>query len=135
MPGRPTVKRPAKRRARRKPADEAKTQLRRHVVDAAYLQKPAHLRTREERSDAGKALRVTCPRESQAGFNPTRSAPTRSNADRVQRGRVERLVPIRYGRMLASPFAFFRGAAAIMAADLARRRPPASGSRPAVTAI
>jgi hypothetical protein len=34
-------------------------------------------------------------------------------------GRIERLVPIRYGRMLASPFAFYRGAAAIMAADLA----------------
>ena len=35
------------------------------------------------------------------------------------KGRVERLVPIRYGRMVASPFAFFRGTAGIMAADLA----------------
>ena len=35
-------------------------------------------------------------------------------------GRVARLVPIRYGRMVQSPFAFFRGAAAVMAADLAR---------------
>ena len=34
-------------------------------------------------------------------------------------GRVERLVPLRYGRMLASPFAFYRGSAAIQAHDLA----------------
>ena len=34
--------------------------------------------------------------------------------------RVPELVPIRYGRMLASPFTFYRGAAAVMAADLAR---------------
>jgi uncharacterized protein (DUF2252 family) len=36
-------------------------------------------------------------------------------------GRIPRLLPIKYGRMAASPFAFFRGAVAIMAADLARR--------------
>ena len=44
--------------------------------------------------------------------------------------RAARLVPIRYGRMLASPFAFFRGAAAIMAADLAST--PRLGLRRAV---
>jgi len=58
--GKPSAKgarRPSKRTAGRpvEPADEAKTRLHRHVVDAAYLQKPAHLRTREERGDAGKA--------------------------------------------------------------------------------
>ena len=61
-PGKPTAKRPAKRSAKRpakrsaksKPDEVDKTRLQRHVVDAAYLQKPAHLRTREERSDAGK---------------------------------------------------------------------------------
>ena len=99
---------------------EPKQRLTRHVVDAAYLDKPAHLRTRQERLDAGKALRVSCPRESHAGFAPA--------ADRVDPiellerssvGRIPHLVPIRYGRMLASPFAFYRGAAAIMAADLA----------------
>jgi uncharacterized protein (DUF2252 family) len=41
------------------------------------------------------------------------------------KGRIEHLVPIRYGRMLANPFAFYRGSACVMAADLAR--PPASG--------
>jgi hypothetical protein len=39
--------------------------------------------------------------------------------ERQARTRIPELVPIRYGRMLASPFAFFRGLAAIMAADLA----------------
>jgi len=38
------------------------------------------------------------------------------------RSRVPELVPIRYGRMLLSPFAFFRGAAYVMASDLAQRR-------------
>jgi hypothetical protein len=36
------------------------------------------------------------------------------------RGRIEHLVPIRYGRMLTNPFAFYRGSAAVMAADLSR---------------
>ena len=54
---------------------------------------------------------------------PTRS---RSSSGRQAR-RVPELVPIRYGRMSASPFAFYRGAAAVMAADLATT--PASGLR------
>ena len=46
--------------------------------------------------------------------------------------RVPELVPIRYGRMLTSPFAFYRGAAAVMAADLADtpdQRPPRAALR------
>ena len=39
-------------------------------------------------------------------------------------GRVPELMPIRHGRMLASPFTFYRGAALVMAADLARRPRP-----------
>jgi uncharacterized protein (DUF2252 family) len=46
---------------------------------------------------------------------------------RSSKGRLPQLIPIRYGRMMQSPFAFYRGAAAIMAADLART--PASGIR------
>ena len=96
-----------------------KVQLHRHVVNAAYMQRAAHLRTRQERADAGKALRITCPREAQAGFkgSPGRPDPIDLLIESSE-GRIEHLVPIRYGRMLASPFAFFRGAAAIMAADL-----------------
>ena len=101
------------------PRAEEKRQIHRHVVNAAYMHKAAHLRTRQERSDAGKALRVTHPREAQAGF---KAAPDRPDPIGLliesSRGRIEHLVPIRYGRMLASPFAFYRGAAAIMAADL-----------------
>jgi len=74
----------------------------------------------EERLAAGKALRTTVPRGSHAGWR----AP-RGRADPIEvliesdKGRTRRLIPIRYGRMLPSPFTFYRGAAAIMAADLA----------------
>ena len=68
----------------------------------------------------GKAARGAAPRKSHAAYEP---APDRSDPvellERQARTRVAELVPIRYGRMLASPFAFYRGAAAIMAADLA----------------
>lgn len=73
----------------------------------------------EERVAAGKALRQQCPRQSQAEC----SAPV-DRADPVEllvensQGRMEDLIPIRYGRMAANPFAFYRGAAAIMAYDL-----------------
>ena len=55
----------------------------------------------------------------------SRRAQRHRHARSVQRGRVESLVPIRYGRMLHSPFAFLRGSASIMAFDL--RRTPACG--------
>ena len=89
-------------------------------IKVAYLDKPAHLRTRRERQEAGRALRVVCSREAQAAYTPAAD-----RRDPVQQliessaGRIEHLVPIRYGRMARSPFAFFRGAAALMAADLA----------------
>lgn len=47
--------------------------------------------------------------------------------------RVPELVPIRYGRMTESPFRFYRGAAAIMAGDLADTPAPGSGSNCAET--
>ncbi len=73
----------------------------------------------EERIAAGKALRQQCSRKSHAEWSPPAD-----RADPVElliknsRGRMEELVPIRYGRMAANPFAFYRGAAAIMAYDL-----------------
>ena len=76
----------------------------------------------------GKALRDAVPRPAHAGWKAQkgRSDPvellSRSNA-----GRVEALIPIRFGRMSASPFAFYRGSAALMAADLATT--PTSGLR------
>jgi len=82
----------------------------------------------DERRSNGKALRDSVPRASQAGWKAPkeRNDPIRllieSNA-----GRMGSLVPIRFGRMAASPFAFFRGSAALMAADLATT--PVSGIR------
>ena len=79
------------------------------------------LRTTEQRFDAGKALRDKCTRASHGkvvlGQGDKRDVVAlikASNEDRLQN-----LVPIRHGRMLQSPFAFFRGTAAIQAYDLA----------------
>lgn len=69
----------------------------------------------------GKALRVKVPRASHGEW---KMPDHRADPIRILRtgdaGRLQDLVPIRYGRMLQSPFAFFRGAAAIMAADLGK---------------
>ena len=73
-----------------------------------------------ERAALGKQARATVPRSIQGEWTP---APDRRDpVDILQEQattRVPELVPIRYGRMLVSPFTFYRGAAAIMAADLA----------------
>jgi uncharacterized protein (DUF2252 family) len=73
-----------------------------------------------ERAARGKAARREVPRSSHAGFEPRpRRADPVKLLERQAKTRVPELVPIRYGRMLLSPFAFYRGAAAIMASDLA----------------
>jgi uncharacterized protein (DUF2252 family) len=73
-----------------------------------------------ERVARGKAARNEVPRASHAVFEP---GPTRANPVELLEGqaatRVPELVPIRYGRMMVSPFTFYRGAARIMAHDLA----------------
>jgi uncharacterized protein (DUF2252 family) len=81
-----------------------------------------------ERAASGKAARSGARRSSHAGWEPPegRADPV-AILERQARSRVPELVPIRYGRMSASPFAFFRGAAAVMAADLAGT--PVSGLR------
>jgi uncharacterized protein (DUF2252 family) len=82
-------------------------------------------RTAAERAARGKAARAEVPRSSHAAWEPgVRQDPVRVLEEQGA-SRVPELVPIRYGRMLASPFAFFRGSAAIMAGDLART--PRSG--------
>jgi len=73
-----------------------------------------------ERRQAGQALRKAVPRGVHVHWVP--SATRRDPVDILiesGRHRIASLLPIRYDRMHASPFAFFRGAAAIMAADLA----------------
>ena len=73
-----------------------------------------------ERAARGKAARVATPRASHADFEPTagRTDPV-ALLEQQSAARVAELVPIRYGRMTESPFRFYRGAAGIMAADLA----------------
>jgi uncharacterized protein (DUF2252 family) len=81
-----------------------------------------------ERAAAGKAARSEVRRSSHAAWEPPegREDPV-TILERQAASRVPELVPIRYGRMSASPFACFRGAAAVMAADLATT--PVSGLR------
>jgi uncharacterized protein (DUF2252 family) len=79
-----------------------------------------------ERAAAGKAAREAASRQSHGEWEPParRRDPVKVLEDQAK-SRVPELVPIRYGRMLASAFTFYRGAAAIMAMDLAST--PTSG--------
>ena len=73
-----------------------------------------------ERSALGKAARAVAPRSSHARWSPPPDRPDPISLLEEQGvTRVPELVPIRYGRMLTSPLSFYRGAALIMAADLA----------------
>ncbi|MEY9964222.1 uncharacterized protein (DUF2252 family) [Streptacidiphilus sp. MAP12-16] len=76
--------------------------------------------TAAERAARGRAARVTAPRSGHADYTPSsnRFNPV-TLLEEQSAARVPELVPIRYGRMTESPFRFYRGAAAIMAADLA----------------
>jgi hypothetical protein len=73
----------------------------------------------KQRHAEGKACRRAIPRESHAEWKPgkNRADPLKLLAISNQ-GRQAHLVPLRMGRMAASPFAFLRGAACVMAADL-----------------
>jgi uncharacterized protein (DUF2252 family) len=90
-----------------------------------YVQ-PDDLLTTRERRQAGQNLRHLVPRGQQAIWNPPadRRDPLQVLAE-CSRHRISSLLPIRYGRMQPSAFAFMRGSAAIMAADLAST--PTSG--------
>jgi uncharacterized protein (DUF2252 family) len=82
----------------------------------------------EERMIAGKALREKVPRNSHAPWTAPSDRPDPITVLRESdRGRLAELLPIRYGRMQQSPFAFFRGSAAVMAWDLSRT--PVTGIR------
>jgi uncharacterized protein (DUF2252 family) len=78
----------------------------------------------DARLAAGKTIRATVPRGTHAEW-------TRSGRDPIEilkrsdEGRLPKLIPIRYARMRQSPFAFYRGAAALMALDLSKT--PATG--------
>lgn len=88
----------------------------------------ARHRSQAERRAEGQALREAVPRAEHGGWTPPRER--RDPVEIVltaNAGRLPELLPIRHGRMSQSPFAFYRGSAAIMAADLAHT--PSSGLR------
>jgi uncharacterized protein (DUF2252 family) len=102
-------------------ATERSTKTGSETGDAPPIRPKAvvHL-TVEERAAHGKAARGAVPRSSHAAWQPAsdRRDPVELLEEQAAT-RVPELVPIRYGRMLVSPFTFFRGAAYLMAADLA----------------
>ena len=83
--------------------------------------------SRADRVARGKEARAVAPLESHAEFAPGRSRDPVGLLLGQAESRVPKLMPIRHGRMLVSPFTFYRGAALPMAADLATT--PASGLR------
>ena len=83
---------------------------------------PAELR------EMGKSLREKCPRSAHAVWEAPRDRPDPVGLlEESSKGRIPELIPIRYGRMMQTPFTFYRGAALNMAADLAST--PATGLR------
>ena len=100
--------------------------------ESAKAPRPEFL-TRKERLAVGKALRDKVPHEQHSTWNP--SAKRRNPIDVLEesnRDRLPELVPIRYGRMLRSPFTFLRGSAGLMAYDLSttpQHRPAGAGVR------
>jgi uncharacterized protein (DUF2252 family) len=82
----------------------------------------------KQRMAYGKKLRERVPRSSQAEWKPTPNRPDPIQLlKHADRGRLGALLPIRYARMKQSPFGFFRGSAALMAADLSTT--PSTGLR------
>jgi uncharacterized protein (DUF2252 family) len=104
------------------------------VSTAARSTRPAHRYqldtglghvTPAERAARGKTARAEVPLESHAEFDPTDRPDPIALLEEQGATRVPNLVPVRYGRMMASPFSYYRGAALPMAADLANT--PVSG--------
>lgn len=84
--------------------------------------------TRDELCALGKSLRDKCPRAAHAAWQPAADRPDPIVLmEESNKGRIPQLIPVRHGRMLQSPFTFYRGAALNMAADLAGT--PATGIR------
>jgi uncharacterized protein (DUF2252 family) len=101
-------------------------------TDGAAFASLRHAATpRVERYEVGRELRQQVPRPALATWNEDgRGADPVQQVIAGNEGRVDRLIPVRIGRMVASPFAFLRGAAAIMAADFSRL--PATGITPVI---
>ncbi|MCU1456589.1 MAG: hypothetical protein JWL73_681 [Actinomycetia bacterium] len=89
---------------------------------------PSGTKSYEQRRDEGRSLREHVPRSGHARWEPDSGRPDPvARLEASNATRLPDLVPVRYGRMLASPFAFLRGAALLMADDLAGT--PVTGHR------
>ena len=81
--------------------------------------RPVHSVPADDLVAAGKRLRDTVPRASQGGWKRPKGRPDPlALLEASDAGRMPELIPIRYGRMLQTPFTFFRGSANVMASDL-----------------
>jgi Uncharacterized protein conserved in bacteria (DUF2252) len=80
---------------------------------------PGEQLSQADRVTRGKDARAMAPLESHAEFTPDASRDSVGLSLEQGKSRVPELVPVRHGRMLVSPFTFYRGAALPMAADLA----------------
>ena len=89
-------------------------------IAAGLLPAQTHTLSLKERASLGRALRERMARKRHADWTPRRNRrdPIEILIEQGQ-SRLSDLLPIRYARMKVSPFAFLRGAAAVMAADLA----------------
>src|SRR6516162_798040 len=91
------------------------------IAKSTAFHDAVHIGSPEERVAAGKALREKIPRNMHGQPHDIKGRPNPIDLlHKSDAGRMKKLLEIRYGRMLQSPFAFYRGAAAVMAADLAR---------------
>lgn len=92
-------------------------------LDSQNGHEPATQATRptpEQRMERGRAARTIAPRGQLGNWSPHSDRPDPTDVLVKQaEGRLSELLPLRYGRMSASPFAYYRGAAAVMAGDLA----------------
>src|SRR5215470_7344496 len=110
----PRLQKPSQERSRRASSVTARSFVPRPSLDDLY--------------EEGKSLRKKCPRKSHAVWKlpHNRRDPVRL-LEESNKGRIPQLIPIRHGRMMQTPFTFYRGAALNMAADLAST--PATGLR------
>jgi uncharacterized protein (DUF2252 family) len=100
-------------------------------LEASSAEKPRIFEPRPSRAELisrGEALRKECPRSSHGAWSPPRDRPDPLRLiEEGNQGRMPELIPLRHGRMLPSPFTFYRGTALNMAVDLAGT--PTTGAR------
>jgi uncharacterized protein (DUF2252 family) len=89
------------------------------TTEHATASREASYSTPADRAAHGRDARAEAPRRHQSAFESAAKRDPVALLEEQATGRLQELVPIRYGRMIVSPFTFFRGAANVMARDLA----------------